>query len=349
MNISNNHLVILAGGSGTRLWPLSTHEKPKQFIDLWGCGKTLLQSTFARFRDLIPIENTWIVTLRDYTGLVQEQLPQIQPSHILAEPMAKNTAAAIAYAAWKIKAVNPQANVLVTPSDHLVTDETEFRKVIMNALHFTAETDAIVTIGIRPTNPETQFGYIKGDFSCPSTRNKELFAVDEFKEKPDVETAKTYLSQEYLWNAGIYAWSVHTIVNAYRVYQPAIASIFETIAPTFGTEEEAASLNNCYPELENISVDYALMEKAEGLFVLRADIGWKDAGTWHTLQSSMNRDIYNNVLLGSHIQTYDTMNTIVRMVGKKKVIIQGLDGYIVAENDDNILICKLSEENLLQE
>lgn len=349
MNINNNFLIILAGGIGSRLWPLSTEDKPKQFIDVWGCGKTLLQATVMHFEGIIPHENIWVTTTKGYESLVREQLPDIDASQILCEPCHRNTAPSIAYAAWKIKVRHPRANIIVTPSDHLILDNQEFARIMSNSLKFTSETDAIITLGIKPTRPETNFGYICGDWSYPSPRNKELFIVDEFKEKPNKETAEAYLRQEYLWNAGIFVWNVRTIINAYRVYQPAIAGMFEDMAGVFYTDEEAPYLLKHYPELEDISVDYAIMEKAEELYVYPADISWNDMGTWKTLQASMKKDLYGNVILGENISTFDTNNTIIRMVGKKKVVVQGLDGYIVADYNGRVLVCRLNEEQLLKE
>lgn len=349
MNISNNFLIILAGGIGSRLWPLSTEDKPKQFIDVWGCGKTLLQATVMHFEGIVPMENIYVTTAKEYEALVREQLPEVVPEQILCEPCHRNTAPSIAYAAWKIKARHPKANVVVTPSDHLILNNNEFARIISNALQFTSETDSIITLGIKPSRPETNFGYICGDWSFPSPRNKELFIVDEFKEKPNKETAEAYMRQEYLWNAGIFVWNVRTIINAYRVYQPAIADMFEDMLPLFYTNEEYPYLQQHYSELENISVDYAIMEKVEDLYVYPADINWNDMGTWTTLQASMKKDLYGNVLLGEHINTFDTINCVIRMVGKKKVIVQGLDGYIVADYNGQVLVCKLSEEQLLKE
>ena len=349
MNISENFLIILAGGIGSRLWPLSTENMPKQFIDVWGCGKTLLQATVMHFDGIIPVQNIWVTTAKEYETLVKEQLPEVPPEQVLCEPCHRNTAPSIAYAAWKIKMHHPKANIVVTPSDHLILNNQEFVRIISNSLKFTAETDSIITLGIKPLRPETNFGYICGDWSCPSPRNKELFMVDEFKEKPNKETAEAYLKQEYLWNAGIFIWNVRTIINAYRVYQPAIAGMFQDMFPVFYTDNEYSYLQQHYPELENISVDYAIMEKAEELYVYPADINWNDMGTWKTLQASMKKDLYGNVLLGENISTFDTNNSIIRMVGKKKVVIQGLDGYIVADYDGQVLVCKLSEEQLLTE
>ena len=223
---TNNHLVIMAGGIGSRFWPMSTDERPKQFIDILGVGRTLLQLAYDRFEGLCPLENVWVVTNRKYETLVREQLPDIRPDHILLEPCRRNTAPCIAYVSWRIKAIDPKANIVVTPSDHIVADTAEFRRVVASCLKFTAETDAIVTLGMAPTRPETGYGYIQADLSSSSPRNKEIFRIDSFREKPDLATAQEYISQKnYFWNAGIFIWSVSTIVNAFRVYSPAISKV----------------------------------------------------------------------------------------------------------------------------
>ena len=232
----SNHIVIMAGGIGSRFWPISTAQRPKQFIDVLGCGKTLLQLTVERFGDICPIENVWVVTSVNYADIVREQLPQIPEDNILLEPCRRNTAPCIAYAAWKIKKKDPHANMVVTPSDHFVADCAEFRRVIKSALKFAAESDAIMTLGIKPTRPETGYGYIEAVLGAATLSNKEVFRVDSFKEKPDLDTAKQYISKNnFYWNAGIFIWSVQTIVNAFRVYQSPIASVFESMMPYYFT------------------------------------------------------------------------------------------------------------------
>ena len=257
MSMNNfNHLVIMAGGVGSRFWPMSTEEKPKQFIDVLGTGRSLLQLTLNRFATVCPPSNVWIVTNKKYQSVVAEQLPEIDPSHILLEPCRRNTAPCIAYVSWRIKKECPGANVIVTPSDHVVTDVQEFRRVVTSCLKFTSETDAILTLGMKPTRPETGYGYIQADLSVNSARNTEVFRVDSFREKPDLPTATEYISKNnYFWNAGIFIWSVHTIVNAFRVYQPAMSKLFEGLMPYYGTSEEQAKIDQVYPQCENISVD----------------------------------------------------------------------------------------------
>ena len=277
-------------------------------------------------------------------------MPDVPTENILLEPCRRNTAPCIAYVSWRIKSKNPKANVVVTPSDHIVTDTVEFQRVITSCLKFTGETDAIVTLGMKPNRPETGYGYIQADLSVSSPRNKEIFRVDSFREKPDIETAKKYIQQNnFFWNAGVFIWSVSTIVNAFRVYQPAISKVFEGMEHIYGTPEEQENIDKCYPECENISVDYAIMEKAEEIFVCPANFGWSDLGTWGSLVEQSKKDLYGNSLIGNDIRLYDSHNCIVHTMNEKQVVIQGLDGYIIAENDNRLLICKLSEEQRIKQ
>ena len=350
MTDKRNHIVIMAGGIGSRFWPMSTTECPKQFIDVLGVGRSLLQLTYDRFQGICLPENIWIVTNKKYLELCREQLPDVPTENILLEPCRRNTAPCIAYVSWRIKSKNPKANVVVTPSDHIVTDTVEFQRVITSCLKFTGETDAIVTLGMKPNRPETGYGYIQADLSVSSPRNKEIFRVDSFREKPDIETAKKYIQQNnFFWNAGVFIWSVSTIVNAFRVYQPAISKVFEGMEHIYGTPEEQENIDKCYPECENISVDYAIMEKAEEIFVCPANFGWSDLGTWGSLVEQSKKDLYGNSLIGNDIRLYDSQNCIVHTMNEKQVIIQGLDGYIIAENDNRLLICKLSEEQRIKQ
>lgn len=347
---TDNHLVIMAGGVGSRFWPMSTADRPKQFIDVLGVGKTLIQLTNERFSGVISPCNVWVVTNEKYVSVVQEQLPDIPVDHILSEPCRRNTAPCIAYVSWRIKKENPKANIVVSPSDHIVTNPEEFRRVVTNCLKFTAETDAIVTLGMKPTRPETGYGYIQADLSTASARNKEIFRVDQFREKPDLATAIQYTKQSnFFWNAGIFIWSASTIVNAFRIYQPGVARIFENIMDILGTADEQRVIDEVYPECDNISVDYAIMEKAEEIFVCPADFGWSDLGTWGSLLAQTPHDLYGNAIIGENIQLFDSKNCIIHTTEERKVVVQGLDGYIVAEKDDTLLICKLSEEQRIKQ
>lgn len=346
----NNHLVLMAGGVGSRFWPMSTPERPKQFIDVMGVGRTLLQLTLDRFRGVVPDENVWVLTNRDYADIVAEQLPEIERSHILLEPCRRNTAPCIAYVSWRIKASDPKANIVVTPSDAIVMDVPEFRRVITSSLKFASETDAIVTLGIKPNRPETGYGYIQADLSHPSARNKEIFRVDTFREKPQLELAKKYVAQNnYFWNAGIFIWNVSTIVNAFRIYQPVTSRIFEALLPYYGTEREQEFIDERYGDCESISVDYAIMEKAEEVFVFPAEFGWSDLGTWGSLLQQTEHDMYGNSLIGENIHMYDSTGCVVHTTQEKKVVIQGLKDYIVAEKDGTLLICKLEEEQRIKQ
>ncbi len=340
----------MAGGVGSRFWPMSTAEHPKQFIDVLGIGKSLLQLTVERFESICDPKNVWVVTNKKYADIVHEQLPDMPVSNILCEPCRRNTAPCIAYVSWRIKSKDPKANIVVSPSDHVVMDVAEFRRIITDCLKFTADSDAIVTLGMKPTRPETGYGYIQADLSANSLRNKGIFRVDSFREKPDLETARQYISKNnYFWNAGIFVWNVSTIVNAFRIYQPQMAKIFESMLPIYDTEKEQEAVDQLFPECENISVDYAIMEKADEIFVCPANFGWSDLGTWGSLQEQSKKDLSGNALIGNNISLYESYNCIVHTAQEKKVVIQGLDGYIIAENNDTLLICKLSEEQRIKQ
>lgn len=346
----NNHLVIMAGGVGSRFWPMSTTERPKQFIDVLGVGRSLLQLTFDRFEGICKPEHVWVVTNRNYADIVYEQLPEVPRSNVLCEPCRRNTAPCIAYVSWRIKSTDPKANIVVTPSDHIVANVAEFRRVVTQCLKFTGESDAVVTLGMKPTRPETGYGYIQADLSSSSARNKEIYRVDSFREKPDLETALKYIQQKsYFWNAGIFIWNVSTIVNAFRVYQPTMSKIFENLLPVYGTEREQEEIDKWFPECENISVDYAIMEKADEIFVCPADFGWSDLGTWGSLLMQTKRDLYGNSVIGENVKLFDTYDCIIHTTEEKKVVVQGLDGYIVAEKNGTLLICKLSEEQRIKQ
>lgn len=347
---TNNHLVIMAGGVGSRFWPMSTEETPKQFIDVLGAGRTLLQMTRDRFKGICPAENIWVVTNKRYAELVRQQLPDIPVDNILLEPCRRNTAPCIAYVSWRIKKQAPQANIVVSPSDHVVTDVIEFQRVVSQCLKFTKETDSIVTLGMKPSRPETGYGYIQADLSTNSLRNKEIFRVDQFREKPDLATAQRYVQENnFFWNAGIFIWRVETIVNALRMYAPRINRIFERLQDKMGTLEEQQIIDEVYPDCDNISIDYAVMEKAEEIFVCPADFGWSDLGTWGALRLQSQRDMYGNALIGDNIKVYESHNCMVHVTQGRKTVIQGLDGYIVAEHDGKLLICKLSEEQRIKQ
>ena len=341
------HVVIMAGGIGSRFWPMSTPEYPKQFIDVMGVGKSLIQLTVERFKGICPKENFWVVTSERYVDIVKEQLPQIPAQHILAEPEARNTAPCIAYACWKIRKEFPQANIVVTPSDALVIDTAEFARCIAVALEKTADSQAIVTLGMMPTRPETGYGYIAAQGEADA---KGICKVEAFKEKPDVETAKGYLAAgNYFWNAGIFVWNADTITNAIRRYAPQIAGVMDELEPALFTDKEAEELKRLFPTCEKISIDYAVMEKAEDIFVLPAEFGWSDLGSWGSLRTLLPQDEAGNAKVGGRVDMYNCRNCVVHAAEEKRVVLEGLDGYIVAEKNGQLLVCRLSEEQRIKE
>ena len=345
-----NHLVIMAGGIGSRFWPMSTPQCPKQFVDVLGCGRTFIQLTVDRFKGVVPAENVWVVTSEAYRDIVAEQLPDMPKGNILLEPCRRNTAPCIAYVSWRIKLKDPKANIVVSPSDHLVLNVPEFQRVISSALQYASETDAIVTLGMKPTRPETGYGYIQTDLSAACERNKEIFRVDAFKEKPDLKTAQEYVKKNnMLWNAGIFIWNINTIINALRVYAPQINGIFEGMQNVLGTKDEQAAIRERFPQCENISIDYAILEKADEIYCFPASFGWSDLGTWGSLRENTVQDAGGNAVIGNNVKLYETKNCVVHVAQERRVVVQGLDGYIVAEKDNTLLICKLSEEQRIKE
>lgn len=348
--INHSHLVIMAGGIGSRFWPMSTPERPKQFVDVLGTGRTFIQMTVDRFKGILPAENVWVVTSQAYKDIVAEQLPEVPCGNILLEPCRRNTAPCIAYAAWRIKSIDSKATIVVSPSDHLVLDTPEFQRVVKSAMDFASTSDAIVTLGMKPTRPETGYGYIQTDMSCPSARNKEIYRVDSFREKPDLATAEKYIRKpNMLWNAGIFIWNVSTIVNALRVYAPEINEVFENLLPLYGTDKEQEAINENFPKCESISVDYAILEKSEEIYCFPANFGWSDLGTWGSLRENVKRDNNGNAVIGNNVQTYETRDCVIHCCEERRVVVQGLDGYIVAEKDNTLLICKLSEEQRIKQ
>lgn len=339
--MKNNYVVIMAGGVGSRFWPLSTPEYPKQFIDILGCGRTLIQLTVDRFKGVCPMGNFWVVTNAKYVDIVKQQLPDIPENHILAEPAARNTAPCIAWASWSIKAENPTANVVVTPADAVVMNPDEFRRVINNALTFTDKHNAIVTIGIKPSRPETGYGYVE----TAGVEEGEIHKVTAFKEKPDFNTAEMYLkSGKYLWNTGIFVWNVGTIIDSIQRYKPNIAANMDKIAAT-------GDVTGIFPHCDKISIDFAVMEPASAdhfVFTHPADFGWSDLGNWASLHDKLLKDENGNGAVGN-VKLYECTNCVVHAEDAKKVVLQGLDGYIISEKNGQILVCKISEEQRIRD
>ena len=337
----------MAGGVGSRFWPLSKTSKPKQFLDILGTGKSLLQQTFDRFKKIIPTENILIVSHADYKDLIMEQIPGINPNQVLLEPMRKNTAVCIAYANFKILKENPDANIVVAPSDHLILKEDEFLKVITTGLEFTRNSSALLTIGIKPSRPETGYGYIQinGD---QNTSN--IHKVKTFTEKPNLEMAKIfYESGEFYWNSGIFIWSLNSILHAFDLHMPDMNIQFQDSIQLLSTEKEPEFIGNLYPKCKSISIDYAIMEKADNVYVICADFGWSDLGTWGSLYTHLQKDESQNAVVGSNAFLYNSKNCVVNISTNKLAVIQGLDDYIVVDSDGILLICKKEEEQRIKD
>lgn len=348
--MNNNHLIIMAGGVGSRFWPMSIPEKPKQFIDVMGVGKTMIQLTVERFSGVIEPDHVWIVTSKKYKEMVMQQLPEVPEQQILMEPCMRNTAPCIEYVSRKIYAKYPDANLVFSPADHIVLDAPHFKEVIKESLDFTKDKDVIVTLGMMPTRPETGYGYIKEVPRVSEVSKGSIVAVEAFKEKPNLETAKAYLAEGgYFWNAGIFVWNVKMVVNTIKRLVPDLAEIFDRIEPHFYKDNEQNIIDELFPTCPNISIDYAVMEKSKDVFVYPASFGWSDIGTWGSLYTHINPDENGNAVIGENIRTVDSMNCIIRSFGKKKVIVQGLDNYIVVDDNDCLLICKMQDEQLIKE
>ena len=349
----------MAGGIGSRFWPMSTPECPKQFIDVMGCGKTMIQATVERFAPLCPLENFWVVTSAEYVDMVRRQLPQIPVQNILAEPAMRNTAPCIAYACWKIRQQCPDANVVVTPADALVVDVDDFRRVIAAALDFTAAGRRILTVGIRPTRPETGYGYIEiagqaGDnvilSGAKDLPQVHIHKVDSFREKPALDLARQYLAAgNYLWNAGIFVWSVETIVASMRAFVPDLAAKMDEMSRAFYTADEPAVVRSIFPTCEKISIDYAVMEKADYIYTVPGDFGWSDVGTWGSLWTLLPHDEDGNAVVGENVHLNECKGCIVHAPGAESVVLQGLEDSIVVERDGRLLICRLSDEQRIKD
>lgn len=343
--MKTNFCVIMAGGIGSRFWPMSRADFPKQFIDILGTGKSLIQQTYDRFKSIVPAENFLIVTNSNYKDLVLKQLPEIKDHQVLLEPFRRNTAPCIEYANQIIQKKNPNANIIVTPADHLVMDAEEFRRVINKGLDFISDKDALLTLGINPSRPDTGYGYIQKDIEQSQSSKEDLFKVKTFTEKPDLEMAKFFLdSGEFSWNSGIFIWSLNSIQKAFSKFLPDLHQLFEEQESAYCTEKETQAINKIYSECENISIDYGIMEKSKNVFVLAADFGWSDLGTWGSLYANSNKDDSGNVIDGKNTFLFDSKDSIVKIPSDKLVIAQGLEGFIVVESNDTLLICKKENE-----
>lgn len=346
--MNDNYCVIMGGGIGSRFWPFSRESYPKQFLDFFGIGRSLLQMTFDRFSKIIPVENIYIVTNELYADLVQKQLPELKQHQILLEPSRRNTAPAIAYAAYHISAENPNANIVVAPSDHLILKEEAFLQDVRKALDFVQANHALVTLGIMPSRPETGYGYIQSSEKMLG----EFAKVKTFTEKPNLELAKVFqASGEFFWNSGIFLWNVHTIMEAYSKYLPDITARFDLGKDKFNTPEEPAFIRENFPYCPNISIDYGVMEKADNVYMLCVDFGWADLGTWGSLYDLANKDEQGNaVLKNNKALVYDSTGNLIALDDPDRlVVVQGLEDFIVAESGNVLLICKRDDEHRIKQ
>jgi mannose-1-phosphate guanylyltransferase len=346
----NYFCVIMAGGVGARFWPMSRTSQPKQFIDILGTGESLLQCTFQRFLKICPPENIFIATNSIYRDLVKEQLPSIADSQVLCEPSRRNTAPCIAYANYKIHQINPDATIVVAPSDHIITKEDEFTKVILSAMDAATHNNWLITLGIQPSNPNTGYGYIQFDENEVYAKDNRLKKVKTFTEKPELEMAKQFLqSGDFLWNAGIFIWKLENTMKAFKQYLPEIDELFESGLSCYNTPEERNFIEKTYPICKNISIDYGIMEKAENVYVLSSEFGWSDLGTWGSLYEHLPKDKNGNAIVGRNVMLYESQNNIVNMPKDKIVVIDGLDNFIVAEDSGILLICRKDNEQHIRQ
>lgn len=337
----NYYAILMAGGVGSRFWPVSTEDFPKQFHDMLGSGSTLIQKTFSRLSKLVPVENILILTNTRYNDLVLEQLPMLNPDQVLLEPAMRNTAPCILYASLKIQKMNPDALMVVAPSDHWIEDETAFCNNLQQCFDFCEKEDALMTLGIHPTFPNTGFGYIEFDKFEISAIKK----VTQFREKPDYETAKSFLkSGNFLWNGGIFIWSIKSIVSAFEKFQPQMNSLFKSGNDSYNTDSEKQFIENNYANAENLSIDYAVMENANNVYVLPATFDWNDLGTWSSLHEKLDKDDQNNAIVNATVILENASNNIIRADGKKLIVVDGLKDYIIVDKDNILLIYPKSKE-----
>ncbi len=343
--------MIMAGGTGSRFWPLSTNDKPKQFMDILGLGKTLLQQTYERFVKVCPPENIMVITNKIYKNLVLEQLPDLNPDNVLLESFRRNTAPCIAYANNKLMTINENANVVVTPADHLIMNEFEFNKTITKALYFASESGELLTLGIKPSRIETGYGYIQVNNSKDIVfHDLGITKVKTFTEKPDYDMAKIfYESGEFLWNSGIFVWTLKAINDAFNKHLPDVNEMFKQKSKVYRTEKEQEEIDQVYAECRNISIDYGIMEQAENVYVLCSDFGWSDLGTWGSMFANSAKDDNNNFANEDNTLCYNTTNSIIRIPKNKVAVVHGLDSYIVVQTDDTLLICKQEDEQQIKQ
>ena len=337
----------MAGGIGSRFWPMSRTNYPKQFLDILNIGRTLIQSTYDRFAKFIPNENIYVVTFEDYADIVAEQLPELSKANILCEPSRKNTAPCIAYVSYKIQLLNANANLICAPSDHLITDDDAFIKICNEALKFTADIKGLLTLGIKPTHPNTGYGYIQYETLAVG---ENIYKVKTFTEKPTVEIAKAFIaSGDFLWNAGIFVWQVKNIIKAFEKLLPEIHEVFDAELNNFNTDAEKEAIERIYPLCVNISIDYGIMEKADNVYIMPSSFGWSDLGTWASAFQNLEKDYLENAVVGDNVMIIDATNNLVHASNKKLILLQGLNDYVVVDTKDVLLICKKDKEQEIKE
>ena len=343
----HSYAAILAGGIGSRFWPKSRSSYPKQFLDLLNTGKTLIQSTYDRYATFLPEENIFIITVEEYIDIVKEQLPAVNHANILAEPSRKNTAPCIAYIAFKLMQTDPEASLIVAPSDHLILDVPGFIRVTTEALDFVQHLKAFVTLGIKPTYPNTGYGYIQHETLAVADN---IYKVKTFTEKPNTDLARTFIaSGDFLWNAGIFIWQVKHIIKAFEQYHPEIYEVFAAEQSHFNTPEEQNALQRIYPLCTNISIDYAIMEHANNVYVIPSSFGWSDLGTWNSAYDNLEKDYLGNAVAGDNVMVIDATKCMVSAPHEKLLVLQGMDDFIIVDTEDVLLICKKDKEQLVKE
>lgn len=343
----NHYVAIMAGGIGSRFWPVSRMDHPKQFLDLLNIGRTLIQSTYDRFAHFIPNDNIYVVTSVQYKEIVEKQLPQMRPENILCEPSRKNTAPCVAYISYKLHQLNPESNLICAPADHLILDDTSFRKVSLDALEFTEKNNALITLGIKPVSPNTGYGYIQHEMVAVSDN---VYKVKTFTEKPDIELAKKFIiSGDFLWNAGIFVWRTDSIIKSFEKYLPEIHEVFDGAKKDLINSGEKAAIDTIYPLCVNISIDYGILEKADNVYVIPSEFGWSDLGTWGSAYDNLAKDDMENAIGGANVMLFDSTKNVIHSKKNKLLLLQGLDDYIVVDTDDVLLVCKKEKEQQIKE
>ncbi|HZF63058.1 MAG TPA: mannose-1-phosphate guanylyltransferase [Chitinophagaceae bacterium] len=344
---SHTYVAIMAGGIGSRFWPVSRVGYPKQFIDILGSGRTLIQQTFDRFRKIIPVENIFVVTAKEYAGITADQLPGLPKENIIAEPFRKNTAPCVAYISFKLLQKDPEAALIVAPADHLILDEDRFLELCDEAISFATQASALVTLGIKPTYPNTGYGYIQheDEEAAPAVHK-----VKTFTEKPNLELAKTFISSgDFLWNSGIFIWKLACITDAFRLHLPEMFDLFSGEQQRLNTNEESAAIESIYPLCTSISIDFGILEKASNVYVIPASFGWSDLGTWNSAWENMEKDYWENAVVGSKVMVVDATKCVVHTADEKLVVLQGLDNFIIVDTKDVLLICQKEKEQEIKE